>query len=502
MAITFGVATTAGTTSGFGRGGNGTFTVTLPTSWAAGQLCIILCYLDQGTATITTPATGWSVVSGAPWGSATPKLTAFYRFLVGGDGNPIITVAGSTGTLQAAAAAMTFNGVNTVTPIEVVGSASVGTGTPMTAGQINTLTNGAWVIGLCGRGDNETSSGQSFGGSTTGVTERLDAGNGVGDDGQVSAYSKEIASYGATGNGSATTSATDPWVSVLIALKPSVNTSLTVSEGSHGHTVDSVAVTQVHVLASNQATHGHSSDAISLTQVHNLLVSEASHFHIADSPVLEEQGNDILLVVEEGQHGHASDSPILTQLHNLMVQESLHGQIVDAISLIQAHQLSVQGILHGHLSDNVFLTQVHYLIVSGAEHLHTVDNVILDILIRSDTLIRIYLGNSVRSAIEKGIEDFNLNYVNDKNLSGININVLNNCAIFRLDDLSVPGGFGGDSFQSSATTNLSALSAGMTKTGFSIPVGAIENLWTWIKNIFKACIKNMSKTWAWIKDIF
>jgi hypothetical protein len=52
------------------------------------------------------------------------------------------------------------------------------------------------------------------------VTERLDAGEqAAGDDGQVSMYSKEITTPAATGNGSATTSVTDPWVSVLIALR-------------------------------------------------------------------------------------------------------------------------------------------------------------------------------------------------------------------------------------------------------------------------------------------
>jgi hypothetical protein len=184
--------------------------------------------MDAGTAAITTPASGWSVVSGAPWGSATPKLTCFYRFLQAGDGNPVITISGSSGTLESVAAAATFNGVDTSTPIEAVGTASAGTGTPITAGTINTLTDGAWALGLCGRGDNETFSTETFGGSATGVVEQLDAGEAAGgDDGQVCIYSKPIASYGATGNGSAASSSTDPWVSVLIALKPAVAPTVT-----------------------------------------------------------------------------------------------------------------------------------------------------------------------------------------------------------------------------------------------------------------------------------
>jgi len=222
MPIGFGVATAAGTTTAFGRGGDGTVTVTLPTSWAVEHFALMLVYLDQGACSVTTPASGWTEVSGSPWGSATPKLRAFYRFLESGDVSPIITVTGSSGTLQTVAAIATFVGVCCSTPVEVVGTATAGTGTPMTAGQITTLTSDAWAIGLCGRGDNETSSGQTFGGSSTGVTERLDAGEGTGDDAQVSMYSKEIASPGATGNGSATTSVTDPYVSVIIALRAGV----------------------------------------------------------------------------------------------------------------------------------------------------------------------------------------------------------------------------------------------------------------------------------------
>lgn len=219
MAITFGVATTAGTTSAQGRTGNGTFTVTLPTGWAIGQLAIIVLYSDQGSGSISA---GWDEITGSPWGSNTPKLQAFTRVLQSGDTAPTITISGSGTNIAHCAGMMTFNDVDPTTPVDVIGTASVGSGTPMTAGAINTAVDGAWAVGLCGRGDNENASGQSFGGSTTGVTERLDAGSSQGNDSQVSAYSKEITTAGTTGDGSATTSATDPWVSVLISLKPYV----------------------------------------------------------------------------------------------------------------------------------------------------------------------------------------------------------------------------------------------------------------------------------------
>ena len=216
MAITFGVATASGTAAGAGRTSNGALTIPIPAGWTEGQFALILLYNDQGSGSVPT---GWTQITGSPWGTDTPKLQAFYRFLLTGDTNPVTTISGSAVNMSHCAAMATFNNVDLITPIQVVGTPSVGTGTPMTAGSITTLKNGAWVLGLCGRGDDENSSAQSLGGSTVGVTERFDSGTGEGNDSQVSLYSKEIAALGASGAGSATTSITDPWVSVLIALE-------------------------------------------------------------------------------------------------------------------------------------------------------------------------------------------------------------------------------------------------------------------------------------------
>lgn len=90
----------------------------------------------------------------------------------------------------------------------------------MTHATYNTATNNAMALSCSGRGDNENASGQTMGGSATGVTERLDGGTDQGNDSQVSMADKLIATAGAAGAGSSTTSATDPWVSVGLALRP------------------------------------------------------------------------------------------------------------------------------------------------------------------------------------------------------------------------------------------------------------------------------------------
>lgn len=222
--IVLGVATASGTdVAGTGRTGDGDLTLSLPTNWQPGQLAILLLYSDQGSG---SQPTDWTQATGSPWGSGTPKLQAFYRFLQGGDANPTTTISGSGVNVSHVGAIATFGGVDPTTPIEAVGAASDGTGTPMTAAEITTLTAGAWALGLCGRGDNETTASQTFGGSGTGVSEIFDTGTSSGNDSQVSLYAKTITSPGLTGAGSATTSVTDPWVSVLLAIRaaaPSAN---------------------------------------------------------------------------------------------------------------------------------------------------------------------------------------------------------------------------------------------------------------------------------------
>lgn len=216
-AITFGVATASATTGAPGRTGDGDITCTLPTSWAIGDFAVMVVYNDDGDA--STP-TNWTEITGSPFGADTPKMCIFTKFLANGESDPVTTISGSGSGVSHVAAIATYKGVDLTTPVEVIGTATSGTGTPMTAGTINTLTNNAWAVCLSGRGDNENSGSQTFGGSATGVTERFDSGTNQGGDSQVSLYDKEISSYGATGDGSSTTSVTDPFISVIIALKP------------------------------------------------------------------------------------------------------------------------------------------------------------------------------------------------------------------------------------------------------------------------------------------
>ena len=214
--ISFGVASVTGVTAGDGLGGNGDLTTTLPTSWAAGQVAFLAIYTDQGDA--STP-TNWSEVTGSPFGTATPKLCIFYKVLWSADVNPVSTISGSTGTLASLGAIVTYNNVDTVNIFDIVGNDSAGTGANVRTYSITTTYDSSWVVTFMGRGDNEATGSQTYGGSGTDVNERTDHGDNAGDDAELCVWDKPMLADGATGESAGTTSATDPWVAVSIGIR-------------------------------------------------------------------------------------------------------------------------------------------------------------------------------------------------------------------------------------------------------------------------------------------
>jgi hypothetical protein len=90
----------------------------------------------------------------------------------------------------------------------------------MTATEITTLWANEMLLGIAGRGDNDASSAETFGGSGTGVVERVECGTNSGDDSLNTICDKEQASPGASGALSITSAVTDPWIGIIISLKP------------------------------------------------------------------------------------------------------------------------------------------------------------------------------------------------------------------------------------------------------------------------------------------
>lgn len=182
---------------------------------------------------------------------------------------------------------------------------------------------------------------------------------------------------------------------------------------SHGHTADSVALTQEHFLSPADAAQAHSADAVVISQKHLLVVQDTLHGHTADSVSIVEHkelevddalhahyadeatvsGNllfadeafhdhvvdniDLIqkhvLGVDSTQHGHTADAAAVTQKHQLIPADTLHGQTVEPITLTQRHLLAVLDALHTQTAENTILTQRQLLAVQNALHAHYVD---------------------------------------------------------------------------------------------------------------------------------
>ena len=205
-------ATAKSTTTAPGRDGNGDLVCTLPATPTTGQFGVLIVYQDAGSC--TTPS-GWDLVSGAPWGSNTPKLRVFTRVMKTGDTSPTVTISGASSGDSSVANVLLYDGLGSVV---TVGAATSSTGSPSTAAEITGAAVGNIILGIIGRGDNENASGQTFGGSSTGVTEAADGGTNAGNDSQISVAQKTLTSTGATGGLSVTTVATDPYIGIILEL--------------------------------------------------------------------------------------------------------------------------------------------------------------------------------------------------------------------------------------------------------------------------------------------
>lgn len=174
--------------------------------------------------------------------------------------------------------------------------------------------------------------------------------------------------YHPTGTGYA-----DIAAAILEVIDVSVIT-LVVADCTHGHSVDSPALTQANTLSVADALHAQAVDNVALTQAHSLTVADAVHANAVDNVALTQANT---LAIADALHTQTVDSPDLVQANVLVVADAAHVQTVDSVELNQSVSLAVQDALHAHLVDNVALTQAHVLVVADAVHANSADNVAL-----------------------------------------------------------------------------------------------------------------------------
>jgi len=106
------------------------------------------------------------------------------------------------------------------------------------------------------------------------------------------------------------------------------------------------------VLTISGGTHAHTADAVALSQLHILTIADATHAHLADNVSLVSSS---LLVIADGLSGHTADALALAQNHALEIANALHSHAADSLDLTAAIVLLIASALSGHTADSIDL---------------------------------------------------------------------------------------------------------------------------------------------------
>lgn len=207
-------------------GSDGIISVTIPASTQAGDLAWLKVFSRVNTGTITvTPGGEWSLAH-EDTTSTTIHVAYYYRWLVGSDTNPTVTVT-ATGSLVAATLKIFRGAVGSGSPLDAaVPTNDESAGTAATSPTVTTTTNGCLILREY-VGNNDTGNSGGFTTpteSTLGTPTIIETGNGyettAGADGTFGSAYIQQATAGATGTGGGTWTASITWRGDTFAIKP------------------------------------------------------------------------------------------------------------------------------------------------------------------------------------------------------------------------------------------------------------------------------------------
>ena len=197
-----------------------TVTITRPASVATGNLMVAQIVV-RSNAALTAPA-GWSTIGNLQTSGTGLEQRIYYRFATAADTAGTTYQWSWTGAVDATGAIMGYSGVDATNPFDVTPSNNSGTGTTATAtGVTTTQTNDMLVAFYAAQGQ-----------SGPAVTLTQDASQTVAQEYTITSGSSPVskaratgsdgsqAAAGATGNMTATASASTPWAAHLVALMP------------------------------------------------------------------------------------------------------------------------------------------------------------------------------------------------------------------------------------------------------------------------------------------
>lgn len=203
----------------------GAITPALPAGIAVNDLLLLFLETHQEAATIPTPNGGtWTAAPSSPQGSgstganSSARITVFYSFYNGVQGNPTTNDPGDHISGRIAA----FRGVDLVSPFNTSsGGVNTNAGATATVNGATTTVPGCVVVG-CGATEDD---GDSIGPWTAGsglasLTEMFENVHAAGDQGLITAWYAQKATTGAYGNSTATVTSGQQRAFMSLALTP------------------------------------------------------------------------------------------------------------------------------------------------------------------------------------------------------------------------------------------------------------------------------------------
>lgn len=183
-------------------------TVPLPSSWAQNDLLVIVAH---AAGNVQTTLSGWSVAV-ANLGGTSCRMSVFYK--VAGASESSVALGGSTQS-STRATMLAYRGINTLAPLDVVGTMANSNGSSLTTNSLTTTTANDLVISVFGT--------KSSGTGTLTMDANLDERVNVGSTSTLSglAIGDELkVSAGATTARTTTWSLSNTWAAIAVSFKP------------------------------------------------------------------------------------------------------------------------------------------------------------------------------------------------------------------------------------------------------------------------------------------
>ncbi len=207
------VSFVAAASSNSGGSGSSSLDVAVPAGVVAGDVLIAQVAVRGGSGNSIIPGAGWTAVSSEGVSGNTLRQAAYWRVATASEPASYRFVFGSSD--RAAAGIAAYRGVDSSVPVDQSSTPRVGSGSTVQADGVTTGYSDTLVLGLF-----SVAQGASFT-PPGGMSERYDDSTTAGPNGvAVSGAELAQAANGATGNKSATASASAANIGQLLALKP------------------------------------------------------------------------------------------------------------------------------------------------------------------------------------------------------------------------------------------------------------------------------------------